>query len=433
MQHPPAHVHPRASPLARSLAMLLLLAPVFWTAACTTPSPPRTLTAPASDPVAHYQTRLAGAPKKDKTLWQYRLAASAIRRGESGIAKAALDDALARAAANYGAPNPDAAKSRKLTGKESDKPFIGEPYERVMANFYRAILYWADGEPDNARALFRTAQLLDSDTDHKAYAGDYILLDYLDGLITARLAPHDSAAGAAALALARARANAAAQIRPALPDYDPAANVFILVEYGDGPRKCFSGKDGARLAYFLPRQSCRFARLRIDGRVIEMPPWDDIDFQANTRGSRLMDEILARKNSLKTPFKAAGNTLLRTGVAIASVPWWAGADDIKSGIVQYGLAATVAAASAPFYGVAEVISRKSKADIRCWHNLPRFVSFAALKLPPGCHMAELVYYDTPGGNVVLTQHLEITVPAPAAQPSGAAVKDVVIFRSQLRN
>ena len=57
-----------------------------------------------------------------------------------------------------------------------------------MAYYYRAILYWMDGEPDNARACFRTGQLLDSDAENKTYVGDYALLDYLDGLASVKLA-----------------------------------------------------------------------------------------------------------------------------------------------------------------------------------------------------------------------------------------------------
>jgi len=67
------------------------------------------------------------------------------------------------------------------------KTFLGEPYERVMAYYYRGILYWMDGEPDNARACFRSAQLQDSDTVDKTYASDYALLDYLDGLASLKL------------------------------------------------------------------------------------------------------------------------------------------------------------------------------------------------------------------------------------------------------
>jgi len=429
----------RAREHARSLATLLLLAPALWLASCATPSRPTTDAAPAADPVARNQTKLAAAPEKDKTLWQYRLAASALHQDRPEIAKPALDAALATATANYGAPNAAAAKSRHFLGLEASKPFIGEPYERVMANYYRALLYWADGDLGNARALLRTAQLLDSDTVDKTYANDYVLLDYLDGLLTAKLTPRDPAAGAAALA--RARASTAAQNQLRLPDYEPAANVFIFVEYGEGPLKCPGGDNGEKLAYFLPANSCQSAGLSIGGQFIKLAPYDDIGFQAMTRGGRVMDKILARKNSVEKPIKAVGNGLTKTGAAIAtSDAWIKDAKDIKSAIggaiIQYGLAATFMVASAPFHIVSSVITKKSQADTRCWNNLPRYLSFAALKLPPGAHEARLDFYD-PLGRLYfsLTQRFTITVPDPdpAALPPGARTKDIVILRSQLRN
>ena len=57
----------------------------------------------------------------------------------------------------------EAARARGLFAAERTKPFIGEPYERVMAYYYRGILYWRDGQPDNARACFRSGQVIDSD------------------------------------------------------------------------------------------------------------------------------------------------------------------------------------------------------------------------------------------------------------------------------
>ena len=52
-----------------------------------------------------------------------------------------------------------------------------------MACHYRAILYWANGELDNARALLRTGALHDADATDNTHACDYILLDYLDGFL----------------------------------------------------------------------------------------------------------------------------------------------------------------------------------------------------------------------------------------------------------
>src|SRR5438093_13483803 len=86
----------------------------------------------------------------------------------------------------YG-PDKEAKRARVYVTPEARKTFIGEPYERVMAYYYRGILYWIDGEPDNARACFRSGQIMDSDTENKTYSSDYVLLDYLDGLATAKL------------------------------------------------------------------------------------------------------------------------------------------------------------------------------------------------------------------------------------------------------
>ena len=68
--------------------------------------------------------------------------------------QAFLDDALARVG-NIIGPDKSAKKARGLFNEEAKKTFLGEPYERVMAYFYRGILYWMNGAPDNARACFR--------------------------------------------------------------------------------------------------------------------------------------------------------------------------------------------------------------------------------------------------------------------------------------
>src|SRR5207249_2823675 len=125
-------------------------------------------------------------PKRDRVLWEYRAAAAAMRRGQFAEAKPLLDDALVTLGGIYG-PDKEARRARGYFSPETKRTFIGEPYERVMAYYYRGILYWFDGELDNARACFRSAQIMDSDAENKSYASDYVLLDYLDGLATARL------------------------------------------------------------------------------------------------------------------------------------------------------------------------------------------------------------------------------------------------------
>ncbi|HEY1108510.1 MAG TPA: hypothetical protein VGE76_07760, partial [Opitutaceae bacterium] len=86
-------------------------------------------------------------PERERVLYDYRAAASAMRTGEYDAAKEKLDDAILRIGGII-TNDAQAAKARSLFTAESNKTFIGEPYERVMAYYYRGILYWRDGEPD---------------------------------------------------------------------------------------------------------------------------------------------------------------------------------------------------------------------------------------------------------------------------------------------
>src|SRR5436190_1942784 len=117
---------------------------------------------------------------KDLVLWQYRDGLAHLRKGEFADAKRLLDGAITTIS-GVRVNDKTAKQARGYFHRESKKTFLGEPYERVMAYYYRGILYWMDGEPDNARACFRSAQLEDSDAEQHTFASDYVLLDYLDG------------------------------------------------------------------------------------------------------------------------------------------------------------------------------------------------------------------------------------------------------------
>jgi hypothetical protein len=400
-----ATVRTSAAPAVAAAIALLLLA-----GCASAPTMPRIT--PTGDPIVDGRAYIDAAPRKDKVLHQYRLAATTLRRGAPGETKSLLDDALMTAAANYGNINADAAKARRMFRNESDKPFIGEPYERVMANYYRAILYWRDGEPDNARALFRTAALLDGDAGEKTYAGDYVLCDYLDGCVTAKLG------GDGADALARALASARAQGRPAPPPYDASANVLFFVEFGHGPRKVAAGQYGELLRFQPGPVTASAARLEIAGRSVMLPAYDDLYFQATTRGGRVMDHILGNKAVFKTGANTVGDAALM-GAVIASNS--RGEDSGK---------ATLALAAVGLVGKLTAAATTPDADTRQWDNLPRYLSFHALKLAPGDHPATLTFLDA-GGRAIggLTQQFTVTVAAPATP--GEAPRDTVIYRSEL--
>jgi tetratricopeptide (TPR) repeat protein len=340
------------------------------------------------DPYIDGENAIQYGPAKDKVLWQYRTAAVAMRRGQFAEAKRLLEDALTRIANTLG-KDPSARKSRSYFSPEAKKTFIGEPYERVMAYYYRGILYWMDGEPDNARACFRSAALEDSGTADKKYSSDYVLLDYLDGLATTKLG------GDGADALKRAEAEAKLSHPPAV---DPKANVMVFVEFGQGPVKYAAGEYAQLLMFHAGISAAHAAQVQVDQKNYQLRPYDDLYFQATTRGGRVMDHILANKAGFKRATDTAGNVGLIGGLVLAQRRETQGA---ALGLAAAGLLSKITSASTT-----------PEADIRSWDNLPLFLSFAALELSPGPHTITVDFLDQAGRALPgQTKTINITVPA----------------------
>src|SRR5206468_6824815 len=160
--------------------------------------------------------------------------------------------------------DPSARRARSYFSAEAKKTFIGEPYERVMAYYYRGILYWMAGEPDNARACFRSAQLEDSDTQDKKYSSDYVLLDYLDGLASVKLAGDGSDC--------LKRAQSFAKIS-APPPYDSKANLLLFVDFGPGPTKYAVGEYAQYLMFRAGQTPIRAVQVQVDGQTYKLRPY----------------------------------------------------------------------------------------------------------------------------------------------------------------
>ena len=403
-----------------STAVLLTLA------GCETiPDPPARRPAPRTgDPIIDGNADLATAPEKDRVLLEYRLGVTALRMGNFGEAKAKFDDAILRIGGLISGPDDAAKRSRGLFTAEREKVFIGEPYERVMAFYYRGLLYWRDGEPDNARACFRSAQLLDSDAETAAYKSDYVLLDYLDGLASAKLSADGSDALARAQQLTKNK----------LPPYETEANVLCFVEFGRGPRKVAAGEYGELLKFQTPPSRIRSATLTIGEQTLNFLPWDNLNYQAVTRGGRMMDHVLGNKAVFKKTTDTIGDIAL-VGAAVA-------ADNINQEkrrvvtdekgrrrvVTEYDKSdgAETAAIALGVIGIFSKIAAaatKTHADVRAWDNLPQYLSFGALRLPPGEHAALLQFYDANGQPVAdLARRFTITVGDPA--------KDTVLILSE---
>jgi len=372
----------------KSLWQPTLLAVFLIVAGCATTTQPKvTLT---GDIMVDAPNAIANGPPRDRVLWEYRLAAAAMRQGKFDVAKQNLDDALLTLGGIYG-KDADAKKARSYFHAEAKKTFIGEPYERSMAFIYRGIIYWMDGEPDNARACFRSAEFEDSDTEQRQYAGDWVMPDYLDGFITTQLG------GDGSDAFKRAQA-AAKGVK--LPPYNSKANAIFFIEFGPGPTKYATGQYKEELRFQAAHSPVTSAELKVASFQIPIAPTDDVNFQATTRGGRVMDHVLGRKAVFKSATDTAGNMALMGGLTTAAVSNNRTAQEVGLAIALAGLVSKViSAATVP------------AADIRSWENLPRYLSFASVPLPPGQHAVTVQFLDASGrvvANLSKTITLNIT-------------------------
>lgn len=412
----------------RRAAGLALSSCTLFLASCAT-EPVHAPIVRTGDPIVDGNAALAAAPAQDRMVWDYRIAASALRAGNFAEARAKLDDAISRMGGIL-ANDEAAKKARGYFSAERSKTYIGEPYERVMAYYYRGLLYWRDGEPDNARACFRSAQLIDSVAESETYQSDYVLLDYLDGLASAKLHDDPSDAFNRAEKLAK---------HP-LPPYAPESNALFFLEWGRGPEKYAAGQYGEQLRFRVQPSRIRSATLTLLGKTIHFTAWDNLNFQAITRGGRVMDYVLNNKAVFKQGAEAVGDVAL-LGAAVAADNIYKDRDpeparrrgrrdelppepakpeknyDAENTAIALGVIGLV--------GKITAAATTPQADTRMWDNLPQYLSFGALRLPAGEHPAILQFYDAEGHAVAdLTRRLTVHVGDPS--------RDTVVILSELK-
>ena len=350
---------------------LLCLLCALWMTACQTPD---IQPAPeySDDLVVEGKRLIAQAPRQDKNLWRLRVGLVALKQNQPNDAKALFEAAMP-AAGQILQADASTRMAQSLFSPENVKGFHGEPYERAMGWFYRGLIYWMDGEPANARACFRTAQLMDALAEKHEHRADWVMLDYLDGFITAKLGKDGSAA------LRRAREHAGAI---ALPDYNPAANTLLVLQTGFGPVKKSGGDVGEALVYDGGHSDVAQIRITVAGQTVTAPIFDNLTVQASTRGSRAMDLVLARKATVKKVGDTIGDVGTVPGVVLVDYE-----DTRDAGLALLGVGLV-----GKFIGN----SVEPRADTRTWNNLPQHLSFAALNLPVGEHPATVDFISATG-------------------------------------
>lgn len=279
-----------------------------------------------------------------------RLGLAAIEAGEYAEAEWAFDEALGRIESIY-SRSETANAARSKWASEGIKDFKGEPYERVMAYYYRGLLYLRAGDYQNARATFIAGEFQDTLSEGEEFQGDFALMNFLAGWSS--YCAGDSGLADEAFLLAE-------QANPAIRR--PLGQTTLLIaDLGRGPVKRGRGSSKKMLTLVEAVDNGSDETVAVTqpldakAQPMELPEYSNLYFQATTRGGRAFDAVLGGKASFRKSMAnvyGVGDLLTQSGVLPLQVA---------------GLLVGV------FSGVTYK-NIKPDADVRVWDTLPHHVS-----------------------------------------------------------
>jgi tetratricopeptide (TPR) repeat protein len=332
--------------------------------------------------------------KRNYVLNNMRVGVDAFRLGHRDIAKRCFDNALNYIEAVF-ANNETAKKARSLWYEEGMKEFKGEPYERVMAYYYRGLLYMMDEDYENARSCFKAGIIQDAFAEENQHRCDFALLLFLQGYCSQKLGAYQ---------LANAAFEEVRKLRPdfIIPPSD--SNLLMIIETGTSPRKLADGIGHEELKFFRGRSiKVKRTALFLDDKKILSYPIEDIAWQAMTRGGRPVDKIIKGQVHFRKTHEKVSTTLTDISSNMLLTSQLSSQADAWSGV----------SAALGIFGVAEMAlaSRtRTHVDTRYWNNLPDTIHLACLHAEPRSYELKIEYLNT--DDVKISEEVEkIKVPS----------------------
>ena len=287
---------------------------------------------------------------------------------------------------------------------ERQKWWMGEPYERAFNSWYLGMLYFQQGNVEDAMACFRNAIFVDTgDLEAGEFAADWLppflmrVRCYLDR--------GDKDGAKMLLDEINRLPKEPGNFDPDCPwlslDAHLEANTVMMIELGVGPYFTAEGHHNSVRATNQGEYKESYAEVWVNGQAMgQAYRIGDTFFQAITRGGRVMDDILKGKAIAKTAGIATGAGALAVGSMLMR-------SDAKgartAGAITMAAGAVVLVAS---------LLMNAEADTRGNVLLPAETHMLLAKLPPGEHDVEVRYFDNMGRELreMRQQGIPLTVP-----------------------
>lgn len=173
---------------------------------------------------------------------------------------------------------------------------------------------------------------------------------------------------------------------------EPQQNVLLVVEMGRSPSKEGAGRYGEKVVFSEAPYAAKNIRVTQDLFFTVPDPavlkYNDVYYQASTRGGRKMDSILAGKAQFKQSAAEASDLLVNYGIIAATEASDMDSDKRDKAYGVAGFLFLAGIASSVFSSVT-----KPAADLRHWSLLPAEVQVVPMKLAAGQHRLIVRVYD----------------------------------------
>ena len=305
-------------------------------------------------------------------------------------------------------------KAQSVWHGEINKVFKGDSYERATFYAFMALSFIRKGNYEDALRCVKNGLLADADSNSEKAIDDFGLLHYLGFLAASKM--NDRNEAEAYLSAMKK----ALQLRGVKTDTDTAdcfstiprqtPNVILVVWAGSPPTVVCSGqyKEIRNIVHGMNVFNAMSIAVG-DGLPVFTPnDLADIDFQATTRGGRLMDNVLSDKATAKAVAEVFGNVLVVVGTTFClTCLRMMGSPPVAATMLGVGVGCLILGGTVHIVGS----MMNPAADGRFWRNLPAQFYIVPLSLPAGKHQIMLQGYrnfDVAG----ITMH---TIDVPASQ------------------